>query len=225
MTESSSLTLASPFTAPVADLVSSDLPQIKVNRCLIALVGKKAVTKVNEGVSLSLLLCWDLSTVLTSACVPRLAGRRQLCPRRPRWLGEALARSGSFHILSTSPVNASFDKGLRKHLAEGRALALFALLLSGLDAREQVRDGRVGRNECLGGRQVGLGALVILHLVAGERPAVERLGLLLGLQGRELKRLSRQKKGERAAERRDQSIVLPLRRASQKLTRWAWAST
>jgi len=38
--------------APVADLVTSDLPQIKVNRCLIALVGKKAVTKVNDGVRL-----------------------------------------------------------------------------------------------------------------------------------------------------------------------------
>jgi hypothetical protein len=36
----------------VPDIVSStDLPQPKVNKCLIALVGKKAAIKLNAGVS------------------------------------------------------------------------------------------------------------------------------------------------------------------------------
>ncbi|CED83162.1 DAM1 [Phaffia rhodozyma] len=39
----------SPTGLKMADLVKSDLPQIKVNRCLIALVGKKVVVKINEG--------------------------------------------------------------------------------------------------------------------------------------------------------------------------------
>lgn len=39
-----------PSLPAVADIFTADLPQIKVNRCLIALVGKKAVAKINEGV-------------------------------------------------------------------------------------------------------------------------------------------------------------------------------
>jgi hypothetical protein len=40
------------LTTPVLDMVSMpEMPQTKVNKCLIALVGKKVVAKVNVGVS------------------------------------------------------------------------------------------------------------------------------------------------------------------------------
>lgn len=50
----------------MADIVTADLPQLKVNKCLIALVGKKAVAKTTEGVSsLSTLQLLSLRSQLT----------------------------------------------------------------------------------------------------------------------------------------------------------------
>lgn len=117
---------------------------------------------------------------------------------------------------------------LAEHLAESRSLPLLPVLLPLLDSLKQIGDGCVGGDERLGGLEVLLGPLVVLHLEGGECTSVERLGLLLGLKGSEFESLGGEQESEGSddGESKGPEVSKTLLKANDwwsfgRLTRWA----